>query len=159
MAYETLLAHLALPPHNIHRIQGEISPKEAAAAYERSIAEFFGEGIHPPRFDLVLLGMGEDGHTASLFLDSPALDENRRWVVAVEHTIPPVPLVSRVTMTLPLLNAARRIALIVSGAAKAGVVRRALSGAGDAPVLPVHRVHPEDGEMVWLLDEAAAKGD
>ena len=156
MAYETLLAQLSLPPQNIHRIKGEISPEEAAASYERSIVEFFGEEIHPPRFDLVLLGMGEDGHTASLFPESPALDETQRWVVAVEHNRPPAPLVARVTMTLPLINAARLIALIVSRAAKASLVRRALSEVGDAPILPVQRVHPEGGEMVWLLDEAAA---
>jgi 6-phosphogluconolactonase len=156
MAYETLLAQLALPPKNIHRILGEIPPEEAAVLYEQSMTEFFGEGIHPPRFDLVLLGIGEDGHTASLFPGSPALDESRRWTVAVEHTRPPIPLVARITMTLPLLNAARRIALIVSGAAKAEIMRRALSRAGEDPELPVQRLHPEDGEMVWLLDESAA---
>ena len=156
MAYETLLSHLVLPLQNIHRIQGEIPPEESAASYEQTITEFFGEHIRPPRFDLVLLGMGNDGHTASLFPDSPALDETQRWVVAVDHTQLPAPLVARVTMTLPLLNAARRIALIVSGAAKAGQVRRALSEDGDATVLPVQRVYPEDGEMVWLLDDAAA---
>ena len=156
MAYEALLMHLDLPPQNIHRIEGEIPPDAAAERYERSIAEFFGEGIHPPRFDLVLLGMGEDGHTASLFPDNPALGETQRWVVAVEHTRPPAPLVARVTMTLPLLNASRRIALIVSGSNKAELVRRALSEAGETPLLPVQRVHSDDGEMVWLLDEAAA---
>jgi len=155
-AYDALLAHLDLPPRNIYRIQGEIPPVEAAALYERSIAEFFEQENQPPRFDLVLLGMGEDGHTASLFPDSPALEEKRRWVAAVEHTSPPIPLVSRVTMTLPLLNTARRIALIVSGSAKAGLVQRALNAAGEAPLLPVQRVHPEGGEKVWLLDEAAA---
>lgn len=156
MAYETLLNRLTLPPENIHRIQGEILPEEAAASYERSIVAFFGDEAQPPRFDLVLLGIGEDGHTASLFPGSLALSESRRWAVAVEHNQPPAPLVSRVTMTLPLLNAARRIALIVSGAAKAEIVGRALSRAGEDPVLPVQRVRPEDGEMVWLLDESAA---
>lgn len=155
MAYETLLAPLELPPQNIHRIHGEIHGEEAAALYERSIAEFFGEETHLPRFDLILLGIGEDGHTASLFPGSPALDETLRWVVALEHTQPPTPIVSRITMTLPLLNSARRVAVIVSGSAKAGVVRRALSG--DKLGLPIQRVRPEGGEMVWLLDEAAAK--
>jgi 6-phosphogluconolactonase len=91
MAFEALLARLSSPPQNIHRIQGEIPPDEAAAAYECAIAEFFGEENRHPRFDLILLGMGEDGHTASLFPGSPALDETGRWVVAVEHNQPPAP--------------------------------------------------------------------
>ena len=155
MAFETLLARLSLPPQNIHRILGEIPPEEAAAAYESAIAEFFGEKNKPPRFDLILLGMGEDGHTASLFPGSPALGETRRWVAAVVHNQPPVPLVNRVTMTFPLINAARGLAVIVSGAAKAGVVRQALSE-GETPKLPVQRVNPQEGEQVWLLDKAAA---
>jgi 6-phosphogluconolactonase len=101
--------------------------------------------------------MGEDGHTASLFPGSPALDETERWIVAVEHTQPPTPLVSRISMTLPLLNAARRVALIVSGSNKAGLVRRAISGEKGPSLLPVQRVAPEDGELTWLLDEAAAQ--
>jgi len=157
MAYETLLARLALPAQNIHRIQGEVPPDESAASYERALMEFFEKENGLPHFDLVLLGMGDDGHIASLFPDSPALGETDRWVVAVEHTLPPAPLVSRITMTFPLLNAARRIALIVSGAAKAGLVHRVLSGSGEAPRLPVQRVNPEEGELTWLLDEAAAK--
>jgi 6-phosphogluconolactonase len=156
MAYKTLLARLSLPPQNIHRILGEIPPEEAAAAYESAIAEFFRDGNRPPRFDLILLGMGEDGHTASLFPGSPALDETKRWVVAVEHNQPPAPLLSRVTMTFPLINAARGVAVIVSGASKAGVVQQAFSE-GDTPKLPVQRVNPEEGELVWMLDEAATQ--
>jgi 6-phosphogluconolactonase len=157
MAYETLLSHLPLPSQNIHRIQGEILPGEAAGAYEQELAEFFGHKDRLPHLDLVMLGMGEDGHTASLFPGSPALDETERWIVAVEHTQPPTPLVSRISMTLPLLNAARRVALIVSGSNKAGLVRRAISGEKGPSLLPVQRVAPEDGELTWLLDEAAAQ--
>jgi 6-phosphogluconolactonase len=156
MAFEALLARLSLPSQKIHRIQGEIPPEEAAAAYECAIAEFFGEENRPPRFDLILLGMGEDGHTASLFPGSPALDETKRWVVAVEHNQPPAPLLSRVTMTFPLINAARGVAVIVSGASKAGAVRQVLSE-GETPKLPVQRVNPEEGDLVWMLDEAATQ--
>jgi 6-phosphogluconolactonase len=156
MAFETLLAKLPLPSENIHRIQGEISPEEAALAYERDIIELFVFENNPPRFDLILLGMGEDGHTASLFPNSPALDETSRWVVAVEHNGPPEPVVARVTMTFPLINAARRVVVLVSGASKAGLVQRVLSGGGGISTLPVQRVNPEKGDLTWLLDEAAA---
>jgi 6-phosphogluconolactonase len=156
MAFESLFAQLSLPPENIHRIHGEIPPEEAAPAYGREIAAFFGEEDNPPRFDLVLLGIGEDGHIASLFPDSPALKETKRWVVAVEHSSPPMPAVARVTITFPLINAARSAVVLVSGASKAGLVQRVLSGSEEIATLPVQRVNPKKGELTWLLDEAAA---
>jgi 6-phosphogluconolactonase len=156
MAFESLLAQLSLPPENIHRIHGEIPPEVAAPAYGREIAAFFGEEDNPPRFDLVLLGMGDDGHTASLFPDSPALKETKRWVVAVEHNGPPEPVVARVTITFPLINAARSVVMLVSGASKAGLVQRVLSGSEEIATLPVQCVNPEKGELIWLLDQAAA---
>jgi 6-phosphogluconolactonase len=157
MAHESLLGRLSLPAQNVHRIQGEALPEQAAEAYEQELFTFFGKDNGLPRFDLVLLGMGVDGHTASLFPDSPALEETGRWAVAVEHQQPPAPLVPRVTLTLPLINAAERVAMIVVGAEKAKLIQQVLSGIETTPVLPVQRVNPTQGEFVWLLDEAAAQ--
>ena len=157
MARETLLGRLPLPEHNIHRIHGELHPQRAAEAYLQELEGFFGVQSGLPHFNLVLLGMGEDGHVASLFPGDATLEEVDRWVVAVEHNRPPVPLVNRVSVTLPVINAARRVALIVSGSGKAERVRQALSGSDAAGILPVQRVRPIQGELIWLLDEDAAK--
>ena len=157
MARETLLSRLPFPERNIHRIQGELPPQQAAEAYLQQLEGFFGGQSGLPHFDLVLLGMGEDGHVASLFPGDAALEVVDRWVVAVEHDRPPAPLVARVTVTLPVINAARRVALIVSGSGKAERVRQALSGADAAETLPAQRVKPKQGELVWLLDGDAGK--
>lgn len=157
MARDTLLGRLPLPEYNIHRIQGELPPQVAADAYLQELEGFFVGQSGLPRFDLVLLGMGEDGHVASLFPGEAALEEVDRWVVAVKHNRPPAPLVDRVSVTLPVINAARRVALIVSGSGKAERVRQALSGADALETLPVQRVKPQQGELIWLLDEGSAK--
>lgn len=156
MAREALISRVDLPADNVHRIQGEARPDQAAASYQSDISRYFGSEFTSPCFDLILLGMGEDGHIASLFPGSPALDETARWVMPVEHDRPPPPLVSRVTVTLPFINAARRVAMIVAGAAKSATVQRALSGLDEPFALPVQRVDPVIGELVWWLDEAAA---
>ena len=118
MAREALLDHVPLPPTNIHRIRGEDEPSEAAAAYEELLGDFFerGETEAMTSFDLVLLGMGADGHTASLFPGSAAAQEARRWVVA---TPGPQPDSWRVSLTPVLLNAAEDVTFLVSGADKA----------------------------------------
>jgi len=149
MTAESLLDHIPIPPENIHRILGELSPAQAAESYEQELRAFFGDS---PRFDLVLLGMGDDGHTASLFPGSPALAEFVRWAVAVEHTTPPLPLVSRVTLTFGVFNAARRVIFLVSGGGKAS--RLAEIQRGDD--YPAGRIQPADGDLLWFLDESAA---
>jgi len=149
MTAESLLNHIDIPLENIHRIPGELSPAKAAEAYEQDLRGFFGVS---PRFDLVLLGMGDDGHTASLFPDSPALAESVRWAVAAEHTTPPPPLVSRVTLTFGVFNAARRVIFLVSGAGKASRLAEIQRGCD----YPAARIRPTNGEPLWLLDSGAA---
>ena len=113
MTAEALLNHIEIPGENIHRIHGEQPPEPAALIYEKELRHFFGEQL--PVFDLILLGLGSDGHTASLFPGSPALQEKKRWAVEVKHDAPPPPLVDRVTLTIPVLKEAREVIFLVSG--------------------------------------------
>jgi 6-phosphogluconolactonase len=157
MTRQTLLDIVPIPDRNIHRIPGEFEPEAAAAAYEGVLKEFFGSETFP-RFDLILLGLGEDGHTASLFPGSPALVENERWVVAVEHNIPPVPMVPRVTLTLPVFNAAKRVVFLVAGQSKAESLARVIRPPGQGETaLPAQLICPLDGTITWLVDQAAGK--
>ncbi len=155
MAHEALLARVAAG--SVHRMRGEESrAEEAAASYEAELRRFFGllaPDDPPPRLDLVLLGLGPDGHAASLFPGSAALDERRRWVVApfVERLG-----VHRITLTLPVLDAAREVLFIVSGAAKADALAQVLAPAPRSTPPPAARVRPEQGELRWIVDRAAA---
>ncbi len=153
LAQQALLGHVPIPAAQIHRVPIDAGPPEVvAAAYEGELrASFLLDDGSLPRFDLILLGLGSDGHTASLFPGAPALDERRRLVVATPPGSLP-PAVDRVTFTLPVLNAARAIVFLVSGADKAEALRRVL--AGDQS-LPAARVQPTDGELHWLVDQAA----
>ncbi len=151
MAHEALLGALAPDPGSVHRIRGELPPGEAAADYEARLRARFGEA-GPPRFDLVLLGLGGDGHTASLFPGDAALDETARLAVAARAPVEPR---DRVTLTFPVLNAARRVLFLVAGADKAPAVARVASGDATAPAA---RVAPAAGRCTWLLDRAAAAG-
>ncbi|GAO02397.1 6-phosphogluconolactonase [Anaeromyxobacter sp. PSR-1] len=148
MAREALLDRVA--PAAVHRIEGERPPAEAAARYEAALRRDAEPDGAPPRLDLVLLGLGADGHTASLFPGSPALDERARWVAA-----PFVPAVGahRVTLTLPVLERARAIAFLVSGAGKRAALGRLL--AAGPPAIPAARVRPLDGALLVLADEAS----
>ncbi|HXF70791.1 MAG TPA: 6-phosphogluconolactonase [Thermoflexus sp.] len=148
MAFEALLNHVPIPQDQIHPIACADDPKAAAARYERILRDFFGE--RPARFDLVFLGLGEDGHTASLFPFSPALEEQVRWVVAVEEATPP-----RVTLTFPLLNQARLVAFLVSGANKAGILREVLRSPPNLRQRPAQGIRPIGGRVLWLVDRAA----
>jgi 6-phosphogluconolactonase len=151
MAYETLLSRVPIPPRNVHRVPTEIgAPVAVAAHYERELRGHFGLEVEDvPVFDLLLLGMGPDGHTASLFPGGPAVDETRRLVVPSEIAYMPH---SRVTFTLPVLNAARAVAFLVTGRDKAPALAKALAG---DPSVPAGRVRPA-GELRWYLDRAAA---
>ena len=151
LAYEALIARVSIPAENVHRIRGELAPEAAARAYDRELRRFFG-GPNP-RFDLVLLGLGGDGHTASLFPGSEALEETERLAAATTAFYDNRPA-GRVTLTLPALNGARQVLFLVSGPEKANIVRAVLV---DGEVrLPAQRIHPVAGQLAWLLDAAAA---
>jgi 6-phosphogluconolactonase len=141
-------------PRAWHRIRGELDAGEAAAAYEEELRAVFGEQAELPAFDLILLGIGPDAHTASLFPGDPALGERRRWAVGVE-TPGMAPLVPRVTLTLPVLDAAREVVFLISGADKADAVARAF-GDAPGPDAPASLVDPDPGTLAVLLDEPAA---
>ena len=156
MARETLLDAIAIPPGNVHRIQGEAEPASAALDYERTLGEYCG-GAEADCFDLVLLGMGDDGHTASLFPYSEALKETQRWVLAVPHSTPPAPLVPRITLTPVALKLARRIAFLVSGESKAERAAEVLRGQSDPMRLPAQLIITGAREALWLTDQSAAR--
>ena len=154
MVNETLLSRIAIPAENVFRVAAE-NPDAAAAAldYEAQLRRFFelraGEF---PRFDLVLLGMGPDGHTASLFPDSPALEEQSRLVVA--NWVAKLNA-HRITLTFPVLNHAAEVMFLASGADKADMLHQVLENKRTPP-LPSQRVQPSEGKLLWMLDEAAA---
>ncbi|PZS04279.1 MAG: 6-phosphogluconolactonase [Chloroflexi bacterium] len=153
MVCDCLLSKVPMFERFVHPVATENgTPGEAAALYEEGLRRVFAVGLtEVPRFDLVLLGMGEDGHIASLFPGTQAVSEEDRLVV--ESTVPGTNA-RRVTFTLKLINAARCVMFLIEGRAKAEAVRRALDG--DA--LPAALVRPTNGELVWLLDESSAGG-
>lgn len=152
MAREALLDLVPLPRDHIHRICGEDDPAQAALAYEQDLQALFG-AASVPAFDLVCLGMGNDGHTASLFPGTAALREQRRWVVAQYVAVGPA---WRVSFTAPLINAARHVVFLVEGAGKSETLRRVLQGPYQPDVLPAQLIHPFNGQAHWLVDAAAA---
>jgi 6-phosphogluconolactonase len=159
MARASLLDAIQPPAENVHRVPGELEPKLAAERYEAELRRCFDRAEHFeltggfPAFDLILLGMGPDGHTASLFPGSPALAETRRWVVAnpIEALT-----TTRLTLTLPVLNAAASALFLVAGADKAERLGQVLSGAS-SPELPAQRVRPRGVEPQWFVDGAAGR--
>jgi 6-phosphogluconolactonase len=155
MTREALIEPLGLAASHIHRIAGELPDPEASArAYSRELVTALGS---PPTFDLVLLGMGPDGHTASLFPGSPALGETSRWVVANPVTSPLVHgTTTRITLTAPAINAARHVRFLVAGADKAAALAQVLEGPHDPERYPSQLIAPRDGDLVWLVDAAAA---
>lgn len=156
MAATALLDRLGVSPARVHRIEGE-APEHAAAArrYQTEIARVFGveEIGPPPALDLILLGMGADGHTASLFPGTGALDERKRWVVS--QFVPTVGA-ERITLTVSLINRARQIRVLVAGEDKAATLRAVLKGPHDPRRLPVQLIAPEAGGLVWFVDRGAA---
>jgi 6-phosphogluconolactonase len=158
LAAEALLSHVPLPPENIHRMRGELALAESAQEYEdemRSILTPDETGF--PCFDLMMVGMGDDGHVASLFPGSPALFEKQRWVVGSEHNQPPPPLVPRLSLTLPVINAAAQVLVMVSGEKKAEIVRQVLEGDASGEPLPAQLIKPHKGRLLWLMDQQAAR--
>jgi 6-phosphogluconolactonase len=153
MSKEALLDRIAGPAPAVERIEGELGPHEGAVGYERRLRDSFGEGV--PRLDLILNGLGSDAHAASLFPSDPALGERERLAVGVE-TPGMAPLVSRVTLTLPVMNAAREVVFLVSGEDKAQAVARAFAGPPD-PAAPASLVRPDPGSLTVLLDPGAAR--
>ena len=154
MARTALGDRLPIPAANIHRIHGEDPPEQAAAEYAQELKRTFGGEANkggPPQegFDLVLLGMGDNGHTASLFPGTSALDEERRWVV--DNIVRSLQTV-RITMTLPVFNHARNVWFLVSGAKKAVAFKRAQED--EDPACPASLVRPENGVLRWYVDKA-----
>jgi 6-phosphogluconolactonase len=155
-AFDSLLSHVPVNRLKVHRMRGEeANLQQAALDYQRLIAAAFGVSPTgtPPRFDLILLGLGEDGHTASLFPDTQAVQETDRWVVANDV---PQKNMRRLTMTLPIINRARHVLFLVTGESKAAVLSEILDGPWDPARLPAQAVQPQDGELHWLVDKRAA---
>lgn len=153
MANETLLSKVPIPSQNVHRIPAELDAADAASDYENELHNFF----HPanrewPRFDLIMLGIGPEGHTASLFPGSPAAAEDSRWVAAnwVEKL-----RTDRITLTFPVINHAAEVMFLVAGEDKAAILQRVIRQQ-DAE-LPATRIQPESGRLLWLVDKGAGK--
>jgi 6-phosphogluconolactonase len=153
LANESLLSKVGVSAEQVYRMRGEADdPEEAAAEYARTLSEVFQlrrGGV--PSFDVVLLGIGLDGHTASLFPGSPAAREIFRTVVAVHAAAARIP--QRLTLTIPTFNAASRVMFLISGAEKAKVVKAALTGGA---IMPASMIRPAEGTLTWIVDRAAA---
>lgn len=153
MAADALLRHVPIPSTNIYRVPTEISPPRAAAdAYEEDIRRSFGDFLSIPRFDLIFLGLGTNGHTASLFPHSPALLEKSRLVLADSVDARES---WRISMSAPVLNRGRTVAFLIQGQEKAQVLHDILLGPRDPERLPAQLIAPE-GRLLWLADESAA---
>lgn len=151
LIYDVLLCNIPVKPTQIFRFQGEIEPEEAAQVYETQLHNYFNDTA--PGFDLTLLGMGDDGHTASLFPHTDALHETHRWAVAN-----PVPQLdtTRLTLTAPFINQSANITFLVSGEKKATALAHVLEGPPKPDEYPAQLIKPAKGDLLWLVDEAAA---
>jgi len=151
MTREAMLAKAPVPPENIHPVPADGTPEDAARRYERTLQEAYGAATFDPArplFDVTLLGLGPDGHTASLLPGEPVLEERKRWVAAVSHGRPE----TRITMTYPAIESSRRVAFLVAGWEKAAILRAIRAGDSEAPAARVRPV----GELFWFVDRAAA---
>jgi 6-phosphogluconolactonase len=151
MARKALLDQVPVPPAQVYPMDCRPTPREGARRYEAALQAFFAGG--EPGLDLVLLGLGENGHTASLFPGDPVLGEQERWVAEVYVAEQDL---HRLTLTAAFINRARAVAFLVAGAAKAPVVGEVIQGPRDPGRLPAQLINPESGELHWLLDKAAA---
>lgn len=152
-ARDLLLRHVPIPDSNTHRIEGEIAPAEASKDYTMILRKFASAPLEWPRFDLVYLGMGEDGHTASLFPGSPL--EATTPVMAVTGQYQDRPA-QRVTLTPLVFNSARMVVFMAAGEKKAATLAEVLSGRYNPELYPAQRIEPKDGRLIWLVDEEAA---
>ena len=151
MTRKTMLDKAPVPPENVHPVPADGSPDEAAARYERTLQAAYGAAVLDPArplFDVTLLGLGPDGHTASLLPGEPVLQERKRWVAAVSHGRPEV----RITMTYPPIESSRHVAFLVAGKEKAAILETIRGGGSDVPAARVRPV----GELLWFVDRAAA---
>ena len=152
-AHEAFLKHVPIPGDNIHGVNTSLIPQDASLAYAQTLKQFASSSLDFPRFDLVYLGMGEDGHTASLFPGSPVeASEPTRPVTANYQDRP----ANRVTLTQLVFNQARMIAFMATGEKKADTLAEVLSDRYNPALLPAQRIDPQDGQLIWLVDEAAA---
>lgn len=154
MTKAAMLDKVPLPAKNIHRMEGELDPQEAASRYESEIRNTFKlEGAETPTFDLILLGMGPDGHTASLFPHTEGLNEMARITIA-NHV--PQKDTWRMTLTWPVITQGREVAFLIEGADKADIVHTVFTGAYDPETYPSQMIRPASGKMTLLMDAAAA---
>lgn len=151
MAFDAMLDHVPVKKENIHRIRTDIKPEDAAAEYEKLLHDYFHDRNHS--FDLVLLGMGDNAHTLSLFPGYRFVMEEKKWVVSflLEEQ-----QMQRITLTAPIINAADRIVFLVSGADKAAALHHVLSSEHDPELYPAQIIQPFTGQLSWWVDEAAA---
>ena len=155
VAKQILLDHVPLKPEQIHRMEGELDPEEAASRYEATLRNAFRlEGAQTPIFDVILLGMGDDGHTASLFPHTEALHELSRLTVA--NHVPQQTRSWRITLTSPVINQAREVAFQIEGAAKAQLIHDVFLGPSQPEVYPSQLIRPASGALTLLLDAASA---
>jgi 6-phosphogluconolactonase len=156
MTKAAMLDHVPLPAAQIHRIEGELEPEVAASRYEAAIrTDFRLEGAESPTFDLILLGMGDDGHTASLFPHTEAIHELGR--IAVANRVEKMDT-WRITLTWPVINQGREVVFLIEGAGKRDILREVLLGGYDPETKPSQLIRPASGELTFLLDAAAAAG-
>jgi 6-phosphogluconolactonase len=153
MARESLFDHVPILAENVHRMPTEfIQPETAAQNYEKTLRDFWPASL--PRFDLIQLGMGPDGHILSLFPNSPLLQEEQRLVAVVRNSPKPPP--TRLTLTLPVINHAAQIHFFVTGAEKVEALRSTIQGPRDWQKFPAQAVQPVNGQAIWWVDEKAA---
>jgi 6-phosphogluconolactonase len=151
-ALKVFLDKVPIPPYQVHPMYNGQTPAEAAAEYEVILQRYFEN--NPPRFDLIFLGLGENGHTASLFPNQPALNEKKRWVMAVN--IPDQEMKERLTLTVPIINLGRNVAFILFGEKKAETLKNVIEGPRSPDLLPAQLIAPEDGQLQFLVDQPAA---
>lgn len=151
MAKESLLDDVPLKPEQVYAIAGDLDANAEADRYEQILQQHFPNGDWPV-FDLVILGLGPDGHTASLFPNHPALTEQQRWVVPISNAPKPPP--ERITLSLPVINAAHRVMFLVNGSSKSDALYQVLEENDQA--LPASRIRPQSGELHWFIDQTAA---
>jgi 6-phosphogluconolactonase len=154
-AWDAFLGQVPVPSENIHRVSSELEPGDAASKYALLLQQYATPPLHWPRFDLVLLGLGEDGHTAALFPGSPVDATDAALAVTGRYQDRPS---QRVTLTPLVFNSALKVMFLANGAAKASIVAEVLRGQQRPGVIPAQRIHPTNGILIWLLDREAAAG-